>query len=99
MTPPTPRPEPARTGIRFDGTINLGHILTFAGFVIAGFAAWTTLDKRLTIIEERANFQAQIDRQQDTRFVENVVQIKEALTEIKTQIQRQSDRQNHRGNP
>lgn len=92
MTPPTPRLEPARTGIRFDGTINLGHILTFAGFVIAGFAAWTTLDKRLTIIEERANFQAQIDRQQDVRVIESVVQIKEALSEIKAQLLRQGER-------
>lgn len=94
MTPPTPRPEPSRNGIRFDGTINLGHILTFAGFVIAGFAAWTTLDKRLTIIEERAGFQAQIDRQQDARLIDSVVQIKESLSEIKAQILRQGERHN-----
>lgn len=96
MTPPTPRPPPERAGVRFDATINLGHILTFAGFVIAGFTAWTTLDKRLTIIEERAGFQAQIDQQQDVRLIENMVQIKESLTEIKAQMVRQSDRQNRR---
>lgn len=97
--PPTPQLPPERTGVRFDATINLGHILTFVGFVVAGSTAWTTLDKRLTIIEERAGFQTQIDRQQDARLIENMVQIKESLTEIKAQMLRQSDQQSNRGRP
>jgi uncharacterized coiled-coil protein SlyX len=78
-------------GVKFDATINLGHVLTFIGFVIAGFTAWSTLDKRLTVIEERATFQAQIDRQQDAKLVESMTSIKEALTDIRSNINRLSD--------
>jgi uncharacterized protein involved in tellurium resistance len=79
-------------GINFDKTINLGHILTFAGFMIAGVGAWTTLDKRVTVIEERANFQAQIDRTQDATQAANMAVIKEALGEIKLQVARLGER-------
>ena len=81
-----------RGGVKFDATINLGHVLTFVGFVIAGFTAWSTLDKRLTVIEERATFQAQIDRAQDAKLAESMTQIKESLSDIKANINRMSDR-------
>ena len=35
-------------GVRFDNTINLGHLLTFAGFLITIMVSWTTLDSRVT---------------------------------------------------
>ena len=41
-----------RRRVRFDPTINLGHILTFCGFIIAGMGAWSTLDRRVTIVEQ-----------------------------------------------
>lgn len=75
-----------RGGVKFDATINLGHVLTFVGFVIAGFTAWATLDKRLTVIEERATFQSQIDHAQDAKLVESMTQIKESLSDIKANI-------------
>lgn len=83
-------PAPA-AGVKFDATINLGHVLTFVGFVVAGFTAWSTLDKRLTVIEERALFQSQIDRQQDARLAEQMSDIKEALGDIKANINRLTD--------
>lgn len=79
--------------VKFDATINLGHILTFAGFILAGFTAWTTLDKRVTVIEERANTQAIIDRNQDTNLTTNMAAIRESLNEIKQQIARINERQ------
>ena len=85
-------PTPDHRGVKFDATINLGHMLTFAGFVIAGFTAWSTLDKRVTVIEERATFQAQIDRTQDANQAANMVVIKESLAEIKLQVSRVSER-------
>lgn len=76
---------------RFDPTINLGHVLTFVGFMLAGFGAWTTLDKRVTIIEERVSYQAQIDRAQDAKLNESMTTIKEALTDIRSNINRITD--------
>jgi len=38
--------------VTFDPTINLGHILTFVGFILGIVVSWATLDKRLTIVEE-----------------------------------------------
>lgn len=37
--------ELPKRSIKFDATINLGHIITFIGFILAGFGAWSTLDK------------------------------------------------------
>lgn len=81
----------SRGGVKFDATINLGHILTFAGFIIAMFGAWTTLDKRVTVIEERAGFQSQVDRAQDAKLAESMVMIKEALADIRANINRITD--------
>jgi hypothetical protein len=86
------RREPVHRGVRFDATINLGHILTFLGFILAGFTAWTTLDKRVTVIEERAVLQNVIDKNQDATLTNNLVSIKESLGEIKVQINRLNDR-------
>jgi hypothetical protein len=88
------QPQPAHQsgGIKFDATINLGHILTFVGFLVAGFTAWTTLDKRVTVIEERANLQTVVDRNQDAQLANNMIAIRESLSEIKQQITRMQDR-------
>ena len=84
---------PPTHGVKFDPTVNLGHILTFVGFMVAIFTAWTTLDKRVTVIEERATFQSQIDRAQDAKLVESMTQIKESLSDIKGNINRITDGQ------
>lgn len=85
-------------GVKFDATINLGHMLTFAGFILAGFTAWSTLDKRVTVIEERAGFQAQIDRNQDAVLQASMAAIKESLAEIKTRLSQMSDRMDRTNN-
>lgn len=85
-------------GVKFDATINLGHMLTFAGFILAGFTAWSTLDKRVTVIEERAGFQAQIDRNQDAVLQASMAAIKESLTEIKARLTQMNDRMDRNNN-
>lgn len=77
---------------QFDPTINLGHILTFVGFMLTIFGAWTTLDKRVTIIEERSTYQSQIDRNQDAQHAASMLAIKEALGDIKLQVTRVGER-------
>lgn len=84
----TDRPQ----GITFDRTINLGHILTFLGFVITGMVAWSTLDKRVVVLEEARKAQAQVDRHQDDVLGQNMSTIREALGEIKRSVERVEDR-------
>lgn len=71
--------EHEKNGFKFDPTINAGHLLTFAGFLISGFIAYTSLDKRVVVIEQRTE---NLDR----RLSENNVQIKETLGEMKQDL-------------
>ena len=73
ISPPAPR------RVHFDPTINLGHILTFAGFMIAGFGAWGNIDKRLTLTEVQATAVLERTTEQDKRT-------NEALRELKTDV-------------
>lgn len=76
---------------RFDPTINLGHILTFVGFMLTIFGAWTTLDKRVTIIEERAALQTIVDKNQDATLNTALQSIKESLGKIESRLDRMAD--------
>jgi hypothetical protein len=78
--------------VKFDSTINLGHLLTFVGFVLTGFGAWATIDRRLTVLEESRRVQAQIDANQDERLSQSMGQIKESLSDIRRNLEKVSDR-------
>jgi hypothetical protein len=78
--------------IVFDRTINLGHVLTFIGFICAGFAAWATLDKRLVVIEENRSYQKQTDANQDQRAVEAYTSLRETLSRLDRQVERMADK-------
>lgn len=68
-----------RKRIHFDPTINLGHILTFVGFIVVGFAAYGNIDKRITLTEVQASAAVERTTEQDKRM-------SEALKELKTDI-------------
>lgn len=89
---PERREESEKRGVRFDATVNLGHLLTFAGFLIAGFGAWTTLDKRVVVLEENRKIQTQIDQSQDSRSTDISVQIKDAMQRLERQVERLNDK-------
>jgi len=78
--------------VKFDSTINLGHLLTFVGFVLTGFGAWSTIDRRLTVLEESRRVQAQSDANQDERLSQSMGQIKESLSDIRRNLEKVSDR-------
>lgn len=71
-------PSP-RKRLIFDPTINLGHVLTFIGFIAAGFGAYSTLDKRLTIQEEKTSAA-------ESRLKEQQAIVKESLQEIRADV-------------
>jgi len=79
-------------GVRFDKTINLGHVLTFLGFLITIMVTWTTLDKRVVVLEESRKAQATIDSAQDLRTNEKFSEIKDALGEIKRAVERTNEK-------
>jgi len=80
------RRHKARGGVVFDNTINLGHVLTFLGFVITIMVTWSTLDKRVVVLEESRKAQEVRDATQDARNGDQLTAIKDSLTEIKNNV-------------
>lgn len=72
-------PPPARSPVRFDGTINLGHILTAAAMLTAGASAYFNLDKR---VELQARDIADVDK----RAQDSATQVLKALDDLRDQV-------------
>lgn len=81
-----------KKGIRFDATINLGHILTFFGFMFSGFIAWSAIDSRVVVLEQATKFQSLRDSQQDVLLQNQNQHINEKLVEIKRAVERINDK-------
>lgn len=77
--------------MKFDPTINAGHLLTFAGFIVAGFVGWTTLDKRVVVLEEQRKAQEIRDVGQDARSADKFTEIKDTMNEIKRGVEQVRD--------
>ena len=75
-----------RRRVAFDPTINLGHVLTFVGFMIAGFSAYSTLDKRVTLIESQIVANSTHVRDQDSRLKETLSDIRADVKELQRTI-------------
>lgn len=78
-------------GVRFDGTVNLGHVLTFAAGMIAGFAAYNSMDKRVFALEEARTAQRVVDAQQDAIARERMGDINQSLGKIDSRLDKISD--------
>lgn len=102
MTPEDDHPsdQVRPRGVRFDPTINLGHIITFVGFILSLVVTWSTLDKRVVVLEESRKAQELRDTGQDQRNSDQMGAIRESLTEIKQNVIALRDRQDReRGKP
>lgn len=78
--------------IRFDATINLGHVLTFLGFIATGLSMWQAMDKRVTILEETRTLQGVIDHKQDNELMDTKKTVREDLKEINAKLDRLIER-------
>lgn len=87
MSTPTPG-----SGIQFDKTINLGHVLTMITFLAGISVQWNIIDKRVTVLEESRAIQRERDAAQDQAAREKAGEIKEALRDLKHGIEKISDR-------
>ena len=72
--------------VTFDPTINLGHVLTFAGFLITGFSAYSALDKRVTLVEQQAAVVVEHSREQDGRVKETLREIRSDLKDLQRSV-------------
>lgn len=84
--------QPERRGIRFDATINLGHVLTFIGFMATAFIGWSAMDKRVVVLEERSLYQARRDEQQEQSAKDLKGEIRDALKDLHNAVEKLSDK-------
>jgi cell division protein FtsL len=68
-----------KSRIKFDPTVNAGHILTFIAMVVGLMTSYSLLDKRIGVLEERSNSAV-------VQATEKVLEQKESLKEIKADV-------------
>lgn len=85
---PAPSPQNFRHSgrVRFDPTINLGHILTFLGFMLAGFAAYGNIDKRITLTELQSTAAIERTSEQDKRMSESLKELKTDIKDVQRAV-------------
>lgn len=76
----------------FDPTINLGHIITFAGFMLTIGAGWVTLDKRVLIVESNLRTQELRDKSQDNEINSNAIYVTNSISDLKRSVERLTDK-------
>lgn len=79
-------PPTERRRLTFDPTINAGHIISLLAFLVTLVIGWSTLDKRVVVLEEARKTQAQLDQHQDAIQRASNDSVRESLAEIKAGI-------------
>lgn len=74
--------------IKYDPTINFGHIITLVMTLGAIITAWVNLDKRVVVLEQQKVSQALRDKHQDELLVNQSSQIRDSLNEVRNYLQR-----------
>ncbi|WP_156943135.1 hypothetical protein [Pseudogulbenkiania sp. MAI-1] len=80
-------------GWQFEKRINLGDILSSVALVGTLAVFMITLDKRVTVLEEKQTQQVAIDRQQDERVKDQNNEVKGELKDISAKLDKLVDRQ------
>lgn len=78
--------------IKFDKTINLGHVLTVFSFLVVALAQWNVMDKRVAILEVYADAQSKRDDRQDEANREKFTEIRDSLREVRTTVEKVADK-------
>jgi hypothetical protein len=89
-------PAPQQNRLRWDGTINAGHLLTTACLIIAFISGWMKLEARVGEQEVRLDAMNQtatiVTQYTDRRLKQQEDATKAALLEIKRQLERIEDK-------
>lgn len=80
-----------RKRMRWDPTVNMGHLMTMATSMVASLvfvmASWSTMDKRVVILEE-ARLTAVVNaRERQESVNDKFSDVKTSLQEIKTSVE------------
>lgn len=78
--------------IRFDKTINLGHVLTVMAFVCTAMVSWNVMDKRVLVLEEFRLAQRERDIAQDVVSKDKYQEVRDALTELRRSVEKVADK-------
>jgi hypothetical protein len=78
--------------VRFDRTVNLGHILTFIGFLITAGVGWSTMDRRVSVLEDRVAMQRERDSMQDASNKDKFQEVRESLQDLKRSVEKVADK-------
>ena len=85
-------PTPSDNRIRFDKTINLGHILTAVAFLVTALISWNVMDKRVTVLEESRTAQRERDTAQDITSKDKFQEVRDALVDLRRSVEKVSDK-------
>lgn len=83
---------PPENRVKFDKTINLGHLITMGAFLFTAMVQWNMMDKRVAVLEEARASQRERDATQDTSAKESFQSVKEALTDLRRSVERVADK-------
>jgi 5-bromo-4-chloroindolyl phosphate hydrolysis protein len=79
------------TSWHVDRRVNIGHLVTTAGFIVAAFMYATTIDKRVAVLEQYVLVQEKDNRRQDELSQQTFSLIREDLREMRAEIVRLRD--------
>ena len=77
---------PHRRRVAFDPTINLGHMLTFLGFIVAIFVTFSAQEKRVAMVEQQSVSLVERLRDQDVRFKEGLGELKSDIKDLQRSV-------------
>lgn len=87
-----PKHHDPEKGIKFDKTINLGHLLSAAAMIGALMVSWSLMDKRVAVLEEARASQRDRDQTQDTSTKEKFQEVRDALQDLRRAVEKVSDK-------
>jgi hypothetical protein len=78
--------------VRFDMTINLGHILIVLSFLVTASVAWNGMDKRVAVLEEFRATQRDRDTVQDLENKEKFKEVRDVLVDMRRSMEKIADK-------
>lgn len=78
--------EREREPWHLDKRLNAGHILTTAALAVSIFAWGSAMDRRVSVLEEKARAQAERDQQQDSTTASAILLLRQEFSELRGEI-------------